>query len=235
MKLFFRVLLLLTFSISSANASSGIGLYIGGDYNYHLHSCFFVNGAGYDYSATGPGLSIEGFFKTTIAPFFKSDIRIGYIYFGAKETESFKTRIHIDGEESIGARVDMPLKVEISALRLTPSILYYPSNKLSVSLGFGLSYIVYHNYEIYEKLIPSQTGVLEKDRELRNYMSGDIENINSIQYSAIAGIAYGFKLDKNLFLSPEFRYCYPLNGLIENADYDIHVFQVGVSIEYDID
>lgn len=234
--LFTGIFFILPYLLLSSNSSSRIGVHAGINSNYHLHSYFYNNETCcHNYQAKGTGPVLEGLFEKIILPFMSAGLRIGYMNLNAEEMETYNTMIAIIGEGTFDARIDMPLKVEIDAVRVMPSLRFYTSRNFSISLGLGITYISSNYYEIYEQLKYSSDVIFENNSKIRNRRSGEFPFINDLLYSAVFGMAYDFHIDKFMILSPEVKVCFPLNGIQKNIDYDIYTFQAGISVKFAID
>jgi len=116
---------------------------------------------------------------------------------------------------------------------------YYFSDKLSLNLLLGTNIFVNSHYNQFERISSPVGRVYFLDslgnntgKSVRNELSGDIPEINSVQFNSQIGLGYDYFVypDRSLIIRPEISAGINFGNMVKNLEWGTTTIKFGVSI-----
>ncbi len=185
-------------------------------------------------SGNGFGFNAGAYYSYNLFKLFRigSNLRIG-VFSGDYNVPD--TALIIIGNSMEPAEIEHELKANFIRLSFEPFVQLMITNRLSITGGIGINYLLSKQFEQSEILVkPKDTGTFENGRRIRNEQSGTINESNSLLYSLFAGISYEFPVNKSgtLFLAPGVFYSSQLNSVLKHNDWAVSAISFGLSLRY---
>jgi len=182
----------------------GSGLLFGISYDYPLHRDLFVGG------------------------------RLGLHIFSADLSKLETVDLIIDGTSTKG-QFEHAVQANFTRLQFFPNVSYRLLPQLFLHSGLDLSVITSADYKQIEVIKePADRGTFINGLRYQNKNEGEIENINSFNMNFRLGASYELPLNKtnSLRIAPEAFYNFWLMPTVKERKWNIHQFDLGVSIRY---
>ncbi|MFH1051570.1 MAG: OmpA family protein [bacterium] len=163
--------------------------------------------------------------------------------FQSDDTELNKTEkilILLQGEPITG-EFEHVINAKFNSLTIEPLYAIKFLDAISIKAGCRAGLLLSNSYSQYEKIIKPEGKAtfldsLGKDSQsiFRNKSSGEIPDINNIQFSLQAGFSYDLPLNKTktFYLTPELFLSYGLTPLVKNMVWFSHSVSVGLTLKY---
>lgn len=185
-------------------------------------------------NGSGNGFQIGGLFEKYFRDKFYYGARIGFHNFFSSFSSLEDETFIIDGSVYPG-KIEHLIDVEFSRFFITPSVIYSPEEKLFITLGADLSFIVNANYKQIEKIKDPPDKVTFSDGlRYRNKNDGNLKESNNFNFGLNLGTGYEFILNSNgsLRFMPEIYYSIWFLPLIKEKEWLSQNLNVGVALKY---
>lgn len=159
-------------------------------------------------------------------------VRAGYSQQPATFTTTFSYRVgYANGKPAADATSEYTLQPKVTAIELSPLVGYTVWEGLQVIAGARMSFIA-GTFTQKETLIAPSDGTFENNSRVRNELSGDIPDISTPMFSAVAGLCYDYPVGERLVLSPEVMYSFGLTNIVQNLSWKISDLRAGIQVKY---
>lgn len=176
-----------------------------------------------------PGL----FFELPLSGMFVLKLSLGYQNFGVKlkKTETFP--YSYDNERKEG-RIEHYLNTDLSSIIFRPGLVINPTGSLFITAGPEAGLLISKSFDQNEELMISDPLIFDNDSDIRNELSGDIPDANSISAGAYVAAGYNIPLNRTgtFNLLPEISYSYYFTNIAKNLDWKYNTFKFGISLRY---
>jgi len=185
-------------------------------------------------NGSGSGFLIGGLFEKYFRENFYYGARIGFHNFFASFSSLEDETFIIDGNIYPG-KIEHLVDLNFNRLFISPNVIYSPKERLFLSLGIDLSFIVNAKYKQIEKIKDPPDKVTFSDGlRYRNKNDGSLKGYNDINLGLNLGTGYEFVLNpkRSLRLMPEIYYNIWFIPLIQEKEWFSQNLNLGVALKY---
>ncbi|NLO20244.1 MAG: OmpA family protein [Ignavibacteria bacterium] len=185
-------------------------------------------------SGTGKGFEIGGIIGSTGIDPFSFDIRLGYRQYSGLLKKTDDIPVIVDGE-SYSGKSELMIDSKFSLLTLEPTFSYKFLKNLSAFVGMQSGFLLDNTYHQKEEIIdPSDRGVFENGKRIRNDSTGKIPDVLENQVGFIIGLSYELPMTKRNYLSltPEISYSLLMTNIVKEIKWGYQSVNLGLSIKY---
>ena len=214
-----------------------IGLYGGININQH-HTEFSKLPGTYDccphYSdGSGTGFAIGGLYSMPLNDFLMLDIRLGYFTRDGLMTYDEPVVLNRNGEAYNGI-FEHSLDAGLGSLSLEPFIGIKLFDGLKFNLGLHAGFAISKTYSLKETIKDPIDGTFENGLRERLVQTGDIQESQAIEMSALAGLSYDIPLDARQvwYITPEVFYYYGLTDVLNVYKWKVNTLHAGLAVKY---
>jgi len=243
-------LIILLFSINITFAqkinenNSKYGGYIG--FNLNSHAANFTKLPGIPNccprfeEGSGTGFNLGVLYEYKIADDFWIGTRLGIMTLDGILTKTETTTLNTDNGSIAG---EFEHKVESSFMNIgfEPSLIYNPFGALFLNVGGRIGSNLSNTYSQVETIVsPAGQGTfidengIDTKKRTRNENSGDLQDVNALQFGLIFGLNYELPLNKSnsLRLSPEISYYLGMTNMVQDSTWQVNSLRGGIAIKY---
>lgn len=211
--------------------------------NYHInyHKPDFSQLPGIDnccprfISGQGSGYSFGFQYEFPLPYKLSTGLGIGYYNFSgtlsALETKPVRINNNITD-----ALIEHSIEASISDIGFTPYLGYNITDKLRVDIGGHIGILVSKDFNQYEQIIePADQGVFtDTGTRIRNQVSGNIPESNSVYAGLFFNFSYDFRLSHNSawLMAPSMAYTLGRSDIVSKRDWTIDALMFGIKIKH---
>ena len=183
----------------------------------------------------GVGFDVGGLVQYGLSDRLELEGRIGFLRFDGALREAEETTVIIGGVPTPGA-FEHQLDPVFSAVELSPNLLWRPfDSPLRLHLFSSIGVLLSGSFEQREELVlPTDVGVFENNRRVRNEQSGEVPDLVSTMLSSGFGLSYELPLngDGTMTVAPEISYEFGLSNHVADSAWRTDLFSIGAVLRY---
>ncbi len=176
-----------------------------------------------------PGIFLE----LPISGMLGLKLAAGYQNYGVKLKKSETFPYSFNNERKEG-RIDHYLNTDLSSIIFRPGLLINPAGNLFITAGPEAGLMISKSFDQNEELDISDPLTFAEDNDIRNELSGDLPDANTISAGAFASVGYNIPLNRTgtFNLLPEISYSYYFTNITKNLDWKYYALKFGISLRY---
>jgi outer membrane protein OmpA-like peptidoglycan-associated protein len=190
---------------------------------------------------TSVGPAIGGLLEIPMARNWRMQVRLGYSTMTGELTDRRvigNEPVLADGPVPIGSRrdieVDYVLNASLPMVVFEPAVAFKVLDLFWLYAGARGGLLLGKSFSQSETLVsPDGYVFAENGSTVRNSVTDDIPDAQSIQLHAAVGLGYELHVARDIMLAPEVRYFLPLTK-VASVDWSVQSFQLGASLRYSI-